>query len=122
MEKLLVIDDDSKFCEMLETVLALEGYEVISATDGRLGLQLFHGARPGLVIVDLVMPEPDGIEIIRKIREADADVPILATSGVSVGQALLPAAKMLGATRILSKPFGGEELRRTIRALLSREG
>ena len=122
MARILVLDDDPHIRELLETLLELEGYEVITAPDGRLGMELFRSARPDLVITDMIMPDQEGIETIRMIRRLDPDVSILAISGntarLAAGRTTLDAARLLGADRSLAKPFGAGELRRAVADLL----
>ena len=84
---------------------------------GEAGLGLFHQVHPALVITDIVMPDMEGIELIRKLREDAPTIPILAISGGD-HPLYLPAATGLGATAALAKPFAGDELLSLVRRLL----
>lgn len=124
MARILVLDDDPTIRQLLQTVLSLRGYEVVTASDGRRGLQSFHQMRPDLVITDMLMPEQEGIETILELRRIDAEVPILAISGDTArlrGQTHLDAAECLGADRTLRKPFGTSELEEVVAELLSKK-
>ena len=80
MAMILVIDDDD-VREMLSAALENFGYAVIVAPNGDVGLQKFIDERPDLVLTDIIMPESDGIEIIRRIRSIDPGARIAAISG-----------------------------------------
>ena len=112
MIRILVADDDSQTCTLLRAMLAPYGYEVEDASNGNEALAAVHTDPPGLVIMDLVMPEKEGIETIMEIRRDFPDMPIIAISGAGRidSQCYLEMAKMLGATRTLAKPFRRDEL------------
>jgi len=122
MARILVIDDDRSILELLRSLLTLEGHEVESAADGREGLRRFREEPADLVVTDLMMPEVEGIEMIRTLRAIDAEVPILAMSGdAGVDRSgLLRAARHLGASRTLPKPFANQALCDAIRELLEK--
>lgn len=69
MHKILVIDDNIAVRTTIVQMLEAEGYEVVSAEDGRRGLAVFRSAKPDLVVTDIIMPEKEGIETIRDIRD-----------------------------------------------------
>lgn len=110
--RILVIDDDPLVRATLRALLEGEGYEVTIAVDGENGLEAFRRHTPDLVITDIVMPEVEGIETIRQMREIAPNLPILAISGGGRGVSLdyLRMAQRLGATEVLAKPFEAEEL------------
>lgn len=110
--RILVIDDDPLVQATLRALLEGEGYGVTIAADGRHGLDEFRRRAPDLVIADIVMPEVEGIETIRQMRELAPTLPILAISGGGRGTPLdyLRMAQRLGATEVLAKPFEAEEL------------
>lgn len=111
MHTILVIDDDETIRSILRLYLEGAGYTVLSATDGKAGMRLFHGHSVDLVILDIFMPEKDGIETIQEIREA-GNCKVLAISGGSptMGMDFLHHAKAFGANDILVKPFSEGEL------------
>ncbi|HLG50199.1 MAG: response regulator transcription factor [Chloroflexi bacterium] len=116
--RILVIDDDRRITAMLRRALAYEGYEVDIASDGTKGLLIARDRPPDLVILDVMMPGLDGLEVCRRLRTG-GDVPILmltARDEVPDRVAGLDA----GADDYLVKPFALEELTARVRALLRR--
>ena len=79
--KILVIDDDNLVLYTLSRILERNGYEVVTATDGRRAMAIFRAERPDVVITDLIMPDTDGLEPIQELRKIDPTVRILAISG-----------------------------------------
>ncbi|MBO8168917.1 MAG: response regulator transcription factor [Thermoanaerobacteraceae bacterium] len=115
---ILVIDDDKKITTFLRRSLIYEGYEVLTANDGITGLNLVEQQSPDLIILDIMMPGMDGIEVCRQLRKT-SNVPILmltAKDDVSDRVTGLDA----GADDYLVKPFSLEELLARIRAQLRR--
>jgi CheY-like chemotaxis protein len=120
--RILIIDDDRDVVSYLETVLADNGYEVVGATDGAVGLELARQAPPDLICLDIVMPEPTGVKVYRTLR-GDPDlchVPVVMITGV------LPQFKDFIHHRkavpppdgYISKPFEVEELLTTVARIL----
>ncbi|MBX5492381.1 MAG: response regulator transcription factor [Chloroflexi bacterium] len=116
--RLLVIDDDQQLLTALRRALAYEGYDVAVADSGEAGLRLARERPPDLVVLDVLLPGLDGLEVCRRLR-AGGDVPILmltARDEVSDRVAGLDA----GADDYLVKPFAVDELLARVRALLRR--
>ena len=116
--RILIIEDDEAILAFLKRGLTFDGYEVETAEDGQKGLALARGNLPDLVILDIMLPGIDGIEVCRRLRAA-GKVPILMlTAKDSVGDRVhgLDA----GADDYLVKPFNLDELLARIRALLRR--
>jgi len=108
---ILVIDDEADICASLQERLAMDGYQVRAASDGRKGLRLYHDHAIDLVITDVLMPELDGLEVVRTLRGLSASVLIIVMSGGgSRDLDFLVEATEFGATRTISKPFRLEEL------------
>src|SRR5436853_3553427 len=106
MARILVIDDDALLRGAIRVVLESAGYEVIEAGDGDAGLRLHREPGADLVVVDLFMPERDGLEVIRAVRAEAPQAKIIAMSGGSSLQLdLLDAAPAFGASGTLQKPF-----------------
>jgi DNA-binding response OmpR family regulator len=102
----LVIDDEVDICSFLQERLRMEGYHVWTAPDGRKGLQLYHDHQINLVITDVLMPEMDGLEVVRTLRRLSLALPIIAMSGGGKRDLdFLIEAQEFGATRTISKPF-----------------
>jgi DNA-binding response OmpR family regulator len=112
MSKILVIDDDKLIRSMVSQTLIAQGYEVIEAGDGNEGVDLYCSSNPDLVITDIIMPEKEGLETIKEIRDRSPQARILAISGGGrLGTMdFLQIARKLGADRILHKPFDPDEL------------
>ena len=81
MKRILVVDDDEFVRSMLRTTLIDAGYDVLDASNGRDALKVFRENPACIVILDIVMPEMEGIEAIQRLRERDPDVKIIAVSG-----------------------------------------
>ena len=120
MARILIIDDDDLFRIMLRKMLEYEGYDVVDAPDGNEGVRLYRKEPTDLVITDILMPEKEGIEIIRELRSDFSEVKIIAISGGgSVGiNNYLDIAKMLGAQFTFKKPFRREEFLEAVRESL----
>ena len=117
MAEILIIDDEVSIRRLLVRVLNNAGHTVHEASNGEEGLELFHQVNPELVITDIVMPDMEGIEVIRRVRQEAPTVPILAISG-SGTPVYLRAATTLGATAALAKPFEIAELLAVVGRLL----
>ena len=116
--RILVVDDDPEFRALVRPFLADMDYSVKEAADGRLALQLLSQNRFDAVILDVVMPECEGLESIQAIRKRGFGCPILATSGASSRSEYLRMARHLGAAAVLEKPVSREGLRATLQELL----
>ena len=81
MVKILVIDDDRMNCDLLQAVLTRHGYDVHSATSGLEGLNLFRQHNPRVTILDLRMPEMDGLTVLKEIRAIDPQAPVIILGG-----------------------------------------
>lgn len=120
MARILIIDDDVEIRMLLREMLEREGHEVVEASDGLEGLRRFQAAPIDVILLDMLMPEPDGLETILALRRVDPAVKIIAISGG--GQTgtrdFLYVAAALGAQRTLRKPFHRQELLEAVRDLL----
>ncbi|MCZ6799708.1 MAG: response regulator [Nitrospirae bacterium] len=118
--KILVIDDAADICTSFQERLTIEGYQVWTAPNGRKGLQLYHDHSFDLVITDVLMPELDGLEVVRTLRRFSTTLPIIVMSGGGNRDLdFLMEAKEFGATRTISKPFHPDKLVAMIHTLLS---
>jgi DNA-binding response OmpR family regulator len=115
---ILVVDDDPKIVALVRTYLERERFPVITAADGRTALRLIEDEQPRLVVLDLMIPEIDGMAVIRRAR-AQGDVPILVLSARgAVGDRILGLSE--GADDYLPKPFSPAELVVRVRTILRR--
>ena len=121
MARILVIDDDPDIRALLETALSLTGHEVISAADGVEALARHRATPADIVIVDIFMPEKEGIETIIELRQESPTLPIIAMSGggTSGNRNFLAQAVQLGASRAVQKPFDYTEVLAMVTELLS---
>ncbi len=116
--QILVVDDDEMIAASVRRALVYEGYAVVVAHDGAEALRAARNHQPDLMILDVMMPEVDGIEVCRRIRE-DGDVPVLMlTARDTVADRVLGLDS--GADDYLVKPFAYEELLARVRSLLRR--
>lgn len=116
--KILVVDDEPQLIRVLRTGLKSRGYDIRAAADGLAGLELFTDWRPDLVITDLAMPNVDGIEFCRRLREI-SQVPIIVLSAKGEEKTKVEALD-IGADDFVTKPFGIDELLARVRASLRR--
>ncbi|HVV95326.1 MAG TPA: response regulator transcription factor [Hyphomicrobiales bacterium] len=114
---ILVVDDEPPIRRLLRTSLATQGFAVIEAADGRDGLAIAASEAPEVVILDLGLPDIDGIEFIRRIRETGSKVPIIVLSSRGDEKGKVEALD-LGADDYVTKPFGMAELVARIRTAL----
>ena len=108
-ETILVVDDEAGIRSSVRGVLADEGYRVLEAEDGLGALQIIHSERPRLVILDIWMPEMDGIELLRRIRESEPHTQVIVISGHGNIETAVTATK-LGAFDFIEKPFSVDGL------------
>lgn len=122
MNTVLVIDDEAPMRKMIRTILESAEYAVLEAADGVAGLKLFRDQCPQLVITDILMPEKEGIETIREIRQRDPRARIVAISGGPrlASSDFLSMAEKLGAMETLRKPFRRNELLACVERVLAR--
>jgi len=118
-EKILTIDDNPQLIEMLRLCLEKQHYEVIAAYSGSEGLRKFQDNHPDLVILDIMMPDMDGWEVCRSLREMSPNVPILILT-VLKEKANIVRGLAMGADGFVAKPFRPGELVARIQALLRR--
>ena len=117
-EKILVVDDDANICELLRLYLTKEGYQVTVANDGEEGLEKFNAVKPDMVLLDVMMPRMDGLEVCRRIRKAgNTPVMMLTAKGETFDKVL---GLELGADDYVTKPFDTKEVVARIKAVLRR--
>ncbi len=116
----LIIDDDERLLALTRLSLSKDGVEVTTASTGTEGLERLQTIQPGLIILDVVLPDLSGWEVLRRIRES-SNVPVMLLSGrdsdVDKARGL-----DLGADDYLTKPFSFLEFEARVRALLRRAG
>lgn len=117
--KVLIIDDEEAIRDSLSQKLTREGFQVVMASNGLEGLRAFHTERPDLVIVDIVMPEMDGLTVCQRIREI-AETPIMMLSAQAIKEEDIVEGLSAGADEYVVKPIRMKEFIARIQALLRR--
>jgi DNA-binding response OmpR family regulator len=118
MQRILVVEDDTRIADLVAKNLEAAGYECHQALDGGRALAEFARLKPSLVVLDLGLPGPDGLEVTRRIRR-ESDVPILMVTARSSESDKLLGLE-IGADDYITKPFSIAELLARVRALLRR--
>jgi DNA-binding NtrC family response regulator len=118
MATILVIDDEQGIRDLLGTLLRRKGYDVVLAESGRKGLELFRQARPDLIVLDLKMPEMDGLTVLRQIRTLDLRKPVVILTGAGTADAA-EQARALGVTEFIEKEFSLHRLGDALKRLLT---
>ncbi|MDO9578432.1 MAG: sigma-54 dependent transcriptional regulator [Candidatus Cloacimonadales bacterium] len=113
MEKILVIDDNKNMQIILRNILSDEGYEIIIAGDGKAGLELVQDIQPDLVLLDIRLPQMNGMDVLRKIKENFPDMLVIMITAFGDIKTAVQAMK-LGAYDYVTKPFVNEDLTLTI--------
>ncbi|MCS4488348.1 response regulator YycF [Streptococcus sciuri] len=118
MKKILIVDDEKPISDIIKFNLTKEGYSVVTAFDGNEALELFDKERPDLLILDLMLPEKDGLEVAREIRKTSY-VPIIMLSAKD-SEIDKVIGLEIGADDYVTKPFSNRELLARIKAHLRR--
>lgn len=116
MALILVVDDDERVREVLELLLKQMGHDVLSCAEGSKATAMVDSAPVELVMTDILMPDVDGIEILRTLKHARPDLPVVVMSGGGIYDArvLLKTAGLLGAATTLAKPFQPADVERVV--------
>jgi DNA-binding response OmpR family regulator len=118
VETVLIIDDEPNIVELARLYLEREGFKVISASKGRDGLDLISASAPNLVILDVMLPDIDGLEVLKRLRKS-SKVPVLMLSARREDVDKIIGLEM-GADDYLTKPFNPHELLARVKAILRR--
>jgi two-component system, OmpR family, response regulator ArlR len=118
MVKILIVEDEEKIARFIELELVHEGYEVVKANNGRVGLEIAEKGDVDLVILDVMLPEINGLEVLRRLRKV-SDIPIIM---LTARDAVMDKVSGLdgGADDYITKPFAIEELLARIRTALKK--
>ena len=118
MSRILVIDDEEGVRSLLDTILSRKGYQVILAENGRKGLERFHREHPDVIVLDLKMPEMDGLTVLKEIRRGGSHQPVIILTGAWTAEAE-QSTQALGVTEYVEKEFSlhllGDALKRILR-------
>lgn len=112
MAKILIAEDEASIRKLIRKLLESEGHEILEASDGIQCMDLYKKKNPDLVITDLIMPDKEGLEVIREIRNLNPQAKIIAISGGGLvdPKMYLNLAQKLGAVRTFTKPIENEVL------------
>lgn len=118
---ILVIEDDPMTSRLVELMLVQEGYQVTIASNGLQGLEMAQALSPDLVLLDLMLPGPDGFDVLNQLqaKHQTAKIPVIVVSSKSQHADKQTAAN-IGANAYLTKPYKRAELLETVRSLLKR--
>ncbi len=119
-EKVLVVDDDFNICELLRLYLEKEGYNVTIVNDGMSAVQTFNKIQPDITLLDIMLPQLDGWQILREVRKTSNKPIIMLTAKGEVFDKVLGLE--LGADDYITKPFDTKEVIARIKAVLRRSG
>ncbi len=119
MSLILIVDDDRKLLDMLRRTLAYEGYEVLTATNGREALDQVQERHPDVIVLDWLIPKLQGVEVARRLRAAGDQIPILMLTAKDTIEDRVEGLDS-GADDYLVKPFAPAELLARLRVILRR--
>jgi DNA-binding response OmpR family regulator len=118
MAKILVIDDELGIRDLLDTLLRRKGYDVVVAESGQKGLDLFRQEHPDIIVLDLKMPEMDGLTVLRQIRGLDPRIPVIILTGAGTLETE-QQVRAMGVTEYVEKEFSlhllGDSLKRLLK-------
>jgi two-component system response regulator MprA len=117
----LIVDDDQKLLKMLRRTLVYEGFDVITAADGKTALEAVYAQQPDVMVLDWMMPELDGLGVLGALRETDHETPVLMLTARDAVEDRVEGLER-GADDYLIKPFAPAELVARVNALLRRTG
>lgn len=115
--RILVIDDEERMCWALERALNHEGYQVVTATRGLQGIEMALETEPSAVILDLKMPDIDGIEVLKRLKSINPNIPVIMITAHGTIETAIEAMK-IGATDYIIKPFKLDELKVQVKQAL----
>jgi DNA-binding NtrC family response regulator len=118
MSKVLVIDDEEGIRSLLDTLLSRKGYEVVLASSGQKGLELFRRERPDVVVLDLKMPQMDGLTVLKELRRMDLQRPVVVLTGAATPE-MEQQVYALGVTEFIEKEFSLHRLGDALKRLLN---
>jgi two-component system response regulator HydG len=119
LDRVLIIDDEEAMRDSCQRILVKEGLEVTTASDGPTAIKLLDKWAYDLVVLDLIVPGADGLEMLKKIKADDQEVAVVVISGHGTVQSAVESMK-LGADNFLTKPFTPNDLRKTVRQAMEK--
>ncbi len=117
MASILIIDDSAYTRTKISNALKAEGHELVEASDGSKGLQIVYAHAPDCIILDLIMPEIDGLKILKALYDKGSRIPVIVVTA-DVQESVRRQCLEFGAAAFISKPPREDELRNTVRRIL----
>ncbi|MFZ6016059.1 MAG: response regulator [Nitrospirota bacterium] len=111
MRKILIADDEPVIRELIKLLFEDKGFQVSVASNGEEAIRLFNSERPGIMILDIKLPDIDGLEVLSKVKATSPDTKVIVTTG-SADDEVQQKALSLGASNYLKKPFNIHDLLR----------
>lgn len=113
MVKLLTVDDEPDVCDFIKDFFMVRGYTVFSALNGKDAISLVKKERPKIVFLDIIMPQMNGLEVLKQIKEFDSSIKVIMVS-VADDKETKDKAKQLGADEFIRKPFSKRYLEEVV--------
>jgi two-component system, chemotaxis family, chemotaxis protein CheY len=117
MAKILVIDDEQNIRDLLDTLLRRKGYDVVVAESGQKGLDLYRRERPDVLVLDLKMPEMDGVTVLQQVRGLNPGQPVIVLTGAGTPE-MEQRVRALGVSEFVAKEFSLHRLGDALKRLL----
>ncbi|HNV85363.1 MAG TPA: response regulator [Candidatus Omnitrophota bacterium] len=114
MTKMLVVDDEIEICDFLKTFFEERNYKVLTALNGETALKLVNQERPAIVLLDIKMPGCDGIEVLKKIKQAHPLTKVIMVTAIETREKIEEALRF-GADNYITKPLSLEYLEKDVR-------
>jgi two-component system OmpR family response regulator len=119
--EILIVDDDKEICEYMETFLARDGFLVKTLNTPQDAVEEVRSGKYHIVVLDLMMPKVDGIELLKQIRKVDSDIAVVIFTGYPSLESAVASMK-LDAVDYIKKPFNPDEFREVIERVMKRKG
>lgn len=113
MIKLLTVDDELDVCEFIKNFFSMRGYTVLVALNGQDALAIVKKERPTIIFLDIVMPQLDGLEVLRQVKEFDSKIKVIMVT-VADDKQTRDKARQLGADEFIKKPFSKRYLEEVV--------
>jgi len=117
MKKIFLVDDSEFMRAVLRNILKNEGYEILEISDGEQAIEQFKVAKPDLVLLDIIMPKKDGVEVLNSLKGIDSNVNVIMISAVGQ-EATIKKCQELGAKGFIVKPFDDQQVIDTVKKVL----
>jgi len=118
-KKILVVEDEATLQKALNDVLTQEGYNVLSALDGALGLDLALKEEPDLILLDIILPKMDGFEVLKRLKEKDSQIPIIILTNLSDINDIQKALDLGATTYLVKADFHLSDVLKKVKEIIS---